>query len=396
MNVAHTETSLRTFLTLASDVSPDHPVVVTKFIRGAQEIDVDAVADQGRLLTYAVSQHVEDAGVHSGDATLVIPPVYEGEKGCGMGGVGVRGVTKEIVVACREIAEKVASAFKITGTFNMQLILSRSPEGVTPQTFNLKVIECNLRASRSLPYVSKALDVDFVDIATQAILQLKPPATYTDSHDPMLVDRPYKVVKAPVFSWTRLAGADPVLGVEMASTGEVACFGRDLTEAYLTALLSNHTNIKALPPPRGSSFVIAGDAKTDRGVLEHVAERLVSAGYEVFTDSEETAVIVSNAIGRVVEPIVRGGRGPLVRKLLDRREALGLFEERRVAIVFALHGERARDVEDAGYVLRRTAVDLGVGMVNEPRGAALLADAIWEYGVGGRTKDEAVLSWSEW
>ncbi|KAI8849188.1 hypothetical protein BC829DRAFT_443187 [Chytridium lagenaria] len=355
MNVATNPETLVNFLTLASDVSPDHPVVVTKFIRGAQELDVDAIADKGKLLMYAVSQHVEDAGVHSGDATLVCPPVYTSDEGCGKNGVGVRGLLKDHVVSCREIAEKVAAAFKITGPFNMQLILSRTPEDVKPEKYSLKVIECNLRASRSLPFVSKALDFDF-----------------------MLCEVGRKCVKAPVFSWTRLAGADPVLGVEMASTGEVACFGRTLKEAYLTAVLSNHTNFKNLPPPPGSAILLAGDAETDPKVLEFVGEKFLAAGYSVYADSEETAVIVSNGVGTIVKPLVRGGVEPLVTLLKDRKRALQLFEEKKVEIVFALHGRRAKSVEEAGY------------------GAAVLAETVHEYAVMGNDKFEAVLSWREW
>ncbi|KAJ3108037.1 carbamoyl-phosphate synthase (glutamine-hydrolyzing) cpa2 [Phlyctochytrium bullatum] len=387
MNVAHDEKSLKTFLTLASSVSPDHPVVVTKFISGAQEIDVDAVADHGKLIAYAVSQHVEDAGVHSGDATLVIPPVYEGERGEGSNGLGVRGLNKEIVLSCKEIAQKVASAFSITGTYNMQIILSRADDG--KEKFRLRVIECNLRASRSLPFVSKALDLDFVDLAIQSILNLKPNPVFEGSEDPMLVSRPYKVVKAPVFSWTRLAGADPVLGVEMASTGEVACFGRDLTEAYFTSILSNHTNFKELPPPAGSSVLVAGDDFTSPSVLTYISEKLAKGGYVVYASSVELA----KRLG--VEPLFDSDE-ELLWALKDRKLASSLFSSKKISIVFALNGRKAHGTDDVGYIIRRSAVDLGIGLVNEPKGGTVLADAILEYASGLRTKDEAVLSWGEW
>ncbi|KAJ3393464.1 carbamoyl-phosphate synthase (glutamine-hydrolyzing) cpa2 [Entophlyctis sp. JEL0112] len=395
MNVAHDETMLRAFLTLASDVSPDHPVVVTKFIQGSQELDIDAVAHQGNLLVYAVSQHVEDAGVHSGDATLVIPPVYEGEKGESTGGVGVRGLTPKIVAECKVVAEKVAKAFKITGPFNMQLILTRPPvsEGPTEE-FSLKVIECNLRASRSLPFISKALDVNFVDIATRAIVKA-PFAHLIPAEDPMVVKRGYKAVKAPIFSWTRLAGADPVLGVEMGSTGEVACFGRDIYEAFFTSLLSNHTNMKSLPPKSSSAVLISGDSATDPEVLKHVASRLSSVGYKILTDSNATRDIISSVIDvNNCHALFDGEEG--VANLVDRKTALKTFKENDVSVVFALHGQRAKTVFDAGYQLRRATVDLGVGIVNESRGAVVLADAIAEYVAGGRSKYEAALSWSEW
>ncbi|KAI9331827.1 carbamoyl-phosphate synthase arginine-specific large chain [Zopfochytrium polystomum] len=404
MNVAHNHEMLANFLTLASDVSPDHPVVVTKFIKGSQELDVDAVAKDGQLLTYAVSQHIEDAGVHSGDATLVIPPLYEGEKGEGQDGVGVRGLTPEIVMECKIVAEKVAKAFKITGPYNMQLILTRPPlDAPNSHEFSLKVIECNLRASRSLPFVSKALDVDFVGLATQAIAGCPITQQTLPEYDPMLVNRPYKVVKAPIFSWTRLAGADPVLGVEMGSTGEVACFGRDLSEAFFTSLHSNHTNFRSLPPPRatagnkGSTFLVASDDSTDPKVVSHVVARLLSVGYNVAFDGTWTQAAAGPALtGHESNVVDLWGSLGASAVLLDRKLASKAFGEHGVVAALALHGKRATSTADVGYLVRRVAVDLGLGLVNEPRGAVVLSDAIAEYVAGGRAKDEAVLSWAEW
>ncbi|KAJ3067850.1 carbamoyl-phosphate synthase (glutamine-hydrolyzing) cpa2, partial [Podochytrium sp. JEL0797] len=380
MNVAHDADMLERFLTLASDVSPDHPVVVTKFIQGSQELDVDAVAKDGELVVYAVSQHIEDAGVHSGDATLVIPPVYEGEKGEGVGGIGVRGLTPAIVAESKVIAEKVAKAFKITGPFNMQLILTRPSVKEGPSTeFGLKVIECNLRASRSLPFVSKALDVPFVEIAALAITGA-PFGHLVADQDVMVVPRKYKAVKQPIFSWTRLAGADPVLGVEMGSTGEVASFGRDLQEAYLTSLLSNHTNFKTLPPVKGSCVLIGADAKTDGEVLKHVAGRLAAVGYKVAVDTVATGEVVGQVVDCVV--LFDGEKGK--KELVDRKRALEIFKGEQVSVVVALYGERTTGTQDLGYLLRRATVDLGVGIVNESRGAVVFADSVAEYVAGGR------------
>ncbi|KAJ3136774.1 carbamoyl-phosphate synthase (glutamine-hydrolyzing) cpa2, partial [Physocladia obscura] len=390
MNVAYDKNMLAAFLTLASDVSPDHPVVVTKFIQGSQELDVDAVGNEGNLLVYAVSQHIEDAGVHSGDATLVIPPLYEGEKGEGVNGIGIRGLTPAIIAECKVVAQKVAKAFNITGPFNMQLILTRPPVSQGRSTeFILKVIECNLRASRSLPFISKAIDVNFVDIATRAIVKA-PVINLVPKYDPMLENRGYKVVKAPIFSWTRLAGADPALGVEMGSTGEVACFGRDVSEALFTALLSNHTNFKSLPPKTGSCILIGSDGATDPEVLRHVASRLTSVGYKVAADTEATRAVIQSVV-EIGLPLFSD-----ITNLFDRKRALDIFREKDVSVVFALQGKRAQSKTDAGYQLRRAAVDLGVGIVNESRGAVVLADAIAEYVAGGRNKFEAVLSWEEW
>ncbi|KAJ2646423.1 carbamoyl-phosphate synthase (glutamine-hydrolyzing) cpa2, partial [Coemansia sp. RSA 1285] len=203
MNVAHDADALRAHLQLAASVSPEHPVVVTKFIQGARELDVDAVAHGGALLAHAVSEHIEDAGVHSGDATLVLPPAR---------------LPRDVLPRVREIAEKVARAFAISGPFNMQVIMQADPEagdagsGASPPPPLLKVIECNLRASRSFPFVSKVLGTDFVDTATRAIVGegVPPPRDLMQESAAW----PFAAVKVPQFSWTRLAGADPQLGVE--------------------------------------------------------------------------------------------------------------------------------------------------------------------------------------
>lgn len=190
MTVIRNESELRDKLTAAADVSPDHPVVITQYIEGAQEIDCDAVASNGKLLVHAVSEHVEDAGVHSGDATLVLPPVN---------------LDDSIKSRVKEIAEKVAKAWNITGPFNMQIIKAADAEGGEPK---LKVIECNLRASRSFPFVSKVLGTNFIDVATKALVGREVP----EPVDLMAQKRDYLATKVPQFSWTRLAGADPFLG----------------------------------------------------------------------------------------------------------------------------------------------------------------------------------------
>lgn len=192
MNVVYEESELEHKLSAAADVSPLHPVVMTKFIDGAQEIDVDAVAHKGKLLIHAVSEHVENAGVHSGDATLVLPP---------------HSLPERDMDRCKEIAEKVAAAFEISGPFNMQII--RKPASSPDQDAELKVIECNLRASRSFPFVSKVLAHNFIETATCAIVDQQVP----EPIDLMKQARDYTAIKVALFSWTRLGGADPFLGV---------------------------------------------------------------------------------------------------------------------------------------------------------------------------------------
>ena len=203
MNVVYEEAELEHNLSAAANVSPLHPVVITKFIDGAQEIDVDAVAYKGQLIVHAVSEHVENAGVHSGDATLVLPPYT---------------LSLGDMDRLKAIAEKVAAAFEISGPFNMQIIrkAATNPEDEA----ELKVIECNLRASRSFPFVSKVLGHNFIDSATAAIVGQDVP----EPVDVMTQARDYTSIKVSQFSWTRLAGADPFLGVGMCFSS----FGKDM------------------------------------------------------------------------------------------------------------------------------------------------------------------------
>lgn len=192
MNVIYEEADLEHSLSNAASVSPLHPVVLTKFIDNAQEIDVDAVAHEGKLIVHAVSEHVENAGVHSGDATLVLPPFS---------------LPEEDMARLKEIAIKVASAFEISGPFNMQII--RKPPTTADEIPELKVIECNLRASRSFPFVSKVLGHNFIETATAAIVGEGVPKPI----DVMQEKRDFTAIKVALFSWTRLGGADPFLGV---------------------------------------------------------------------------------------------------------------------------------------------------------------------------------------
>ena len=257
MNVVWDESNLEHRLSAAADVSPLHPVVISQFIDNAQEIDIDAVAHKGKLLVHAVSEHVENAGVHSGDATLVLPPFSLGETD---------------LDRLKEIAEKVAKAFDISGPFNMQII--RKPPTSPEADAELKVIECNLRASRSFPFVSKVLGVNFIDVASAAIMDTAVP----EPVDLMKERRDYVAIKVPQFSWTRLPGADPFLGVEMASTGEVASFGKDIHEAYWAALLS--VNGFKLPRPH-TGILLGGDVS--RPEMIEVAGNLMKLGFHLYT-----------------------------------------------------------------------------------------------------------------
>lgn len=347
MNVVWDKTTLVHSLSAAAEVSPEYPAVITKFIDDAQEIDVDAVAHKGKLLVHAISEHVENAGVHSGDATLVLPPFS---------------LDEEDMSRLKVIAQKVAKAFEISGPFNMQIIRKAVPGKDTV----LKVIECNLRASRSFPFVSKILGTNFIDVATAAIIGENVP----EPKDIMAEKRDFTAIKVPQFSWTRLAGADPFLGVgelfitsevfrpryrvltrtvtdtEMASTGEVAAFGADIHEAYWASLLS--TNGFKVPPP-GSGVLIGGDIRTPQ--LPTVAKGLSDLGFKLYCSSPVVEEFLNE------QPFVTQLGGTRVRKIefpkKDKRKLREVFEEWEISCVINLAKQRGRDTLDEDYVARR-------------------------------------------
>ncbi len=347
MTVIRSKDELKDKLEAASNVSPDHPVVITKFIEGAEEIDVDAVASNGKLILHAVSEHIEQAGVHSGDATLVLPPVN---------------IDETIMARVKEIAVKVAKAWSITGPFNMQIIKAQDPEGGEPQ---LKVIECNLRASRSFPFVSKVLGVNFIDVATKALVGRDVP----EPTDVMAVKRDYLATKVPQFSWTRLAGADPFLGVEMSSTGEIACFGKDLVEAYWASLQST-MNFR-MPEP-GEGLLFGGDITKNKSALVAIVDYLSPLGYKLYVAEKEVKKhIEENAKGGVSVEVIEFPRE-------DKRELRKVFEKYDIRGVFNLALARGKTTQDVDYVMRRNAVDFGVPLFMEPKTAELFARCMSE------------------
>ena len=333
MSVIYDESTLQNQLSNAAAVSPDHPVVITKFIQGAREIDVDGVASNGELLVHAVSEHVENAGVHSGDATLVLPPVN---------------LQQDVLARVKVIAQKVAKALQITGPFNMQIIQADNPED--PSKPLLKVIECNLRASRSFPFVSKVLGTNFIDVATRALVGKEIP----EPVDLMTIPRDYTAVKVAQFSWTRLAGADPYLGVEMASTGEVACFGSDVREAYWTALQSTQ-NFK-IPKP-GNGILLGGDLNEPEIYI--VAKDLSGLGYKLLAESKDVKAALEEKEGVSVEVI----EFPKT----DKRKLREVFQKYNIDAVINLASERGKTMLDADYVMRRNSVDFNVPLVNDPK-----------------------------
>lgn len=334
MTVIRSKDELKEKLEAASNVSPDHPVVISKFIEGAQEIDVDAVASEGKLIIHSVSEHVENAGVHSGDATLVLPP---------------HSLDDKVMARVKEIAEKVAKAWEITGPFNMQIIKADDPEGGEPQ---LKIIECNLRASRSFPFVSKVLGTNFIDVATKALVGEQVP----EPTDLMAVKRDYLATKVPQFSWTRLAGADPFLGVEMASTGEMACFGKDLVDAYWASMQSS-MNFR-MPEP-GEGLLFGGELKKEW--LTKIVDYLSPLGYKLFAaDNEVKQFIESTSKNKVSVEVIEFPK-------VDKRALREVFKKYDIRGVFNLALARGNTVLDTDYVMRRNAVDFGVPLFMEPQ-----------------------------
>lgn len=346
MSVINSQNELEAKLSNAASVSQDHPVVISKFIQGAQEIDIDGVAHQGQVLVHAVSEHVENAGVHSGDATLVLPP---------------QNLSPVLLGRLKEIADKVAAAWKITGPFNMQIILNDQNGTLGDAEAELKVIECNIRASRSFPFVSKVLGTNFIDVAAKALLGENVPAPV----DLMAQKYDRVATKVPQFSFTRLAGADPFLGVEMSSTGEIACFGDNLVEAYWTSIQST-MNFKV--PLPGTGILLGGDLTNDK--LGKVAQTISGLGYTYYSASAPVAEYLAKYVSEPVEVIDF--------PKTDKRALREIFQDKKIGAVFNLAPARAESLLDEDYVMRRNAIDFGIALFNEPNTSQLFAQCLKE------------------
>ncbi|XP_066960303.1 multifunctional protein CAD isoform X3 [Macrobrachium rosenbergii] len=351
MNVAHSHQDLETYLNQAAAVSKEHPVVISKFILEAKEIDVDAVASDGELICMAVSEHVENAGVHSGDATLVTPP---------------QDLNSETLAKITSICAAIARALEVNGPFNMQLIAKDN---------HLKVIETNLRVSRSFPFVSKTLDYDFVACATQVIVGEKVAPVN------VLRGCGRVGVKVPQFSFSRLAGADVMLGVEMASTGEVACFGENRYEAYLKAMISTGFVI-----PQRSILLSIGSYKHKNELLPAV-RTLSQMGYKLYAslgtaDFYSTHGIQIEPVEWAYENIVEtASKGQLssMADYLARKGLIYSIREFDLVINLPMRGGGSRRVSSFmthGYRTRRMAVDFSVPLVTDVKCAKLLVEAL--------------------
>jgi carbamoyl-phosphate synthase large subunit len=347
MSIVLSEDELESFLKKASDISSEHPVVITKFITDAREIEVDAVADNGELFAYAISEHVENAGVHSGDATIVLPP---------------QRLYLETMRRIKMITRKIAKALEITGPFNMQFIAKDN---------EVKVIECNLRASRSFPFVSKVLKQNFIDIATQLMIGEKP-----NRIDKSSFDLDYVGVKAPQFSFTRLKGSDPVLGVEMSSTGEVACLGDDFNEAFLKSVLSIGFKI-----PEKGILISTGPLRKKANFLEEM-KMLQSLNLEFYGTQGTSDFYAEN--GFKVNPLNR----PYTK---EEPNILTYMEEGKIDLVINIPKNNEKMELDSDYFIRRKAIDLNIPLITNIQVAKRFVKAIYY------SKDKLeVKSWSEY
>lgn len=343
MNVAYDEQSLEQYLREASLVSADHPVVISKFILDAKELEVDGVADHGTIVIDAITEHVENAGIHSGDATLVIPP---------------QRLYLETIRKTKKITREIVAALNITGPFNIQFIAKNN---------FIQVIECNLRASRSFPFVSKVTGYNFIAIAAQTILGVHTPMHYET------LELDYVGVKAPQFSYHRLKGADPVANVEMASTGEVACLGENLYEAYLKAWLSTEQSL-----PQKRILVSLSDAQKAR--LLPFIQILDEQGWEFYSTSGTHAFLSKNGVAAY-----------FVYKNSERKEPniQSLVAKRKIDMIINIPTATSSTGTD-GYAIRRVAVDHHIPLITNAQSAQIMLQCLIDY--KGKSP-ESILSW---
>ncbi len=331
MSVAHDPAELDLILERARTINAEHPVVVTKFETGAREIEVDAIADQGKIVLWAICEHVEDAGVHSGDATLMLPP---------------QTVPLPVIHRCRKIAAQLAEALAITGPFNVQL-LSRHGR--------VRVIECNLRASRSLPFVSKVTGTNFVQEATRRMLGVRKPVINR------ALDLDYVAVKVPQFSFPRLVGADPILGVEMASTGEVGCFGDDGDEALLQGLAATGFRF-----PKKGVLLSLGPPSEKYSFLEEARALSQELGLALFATPGTAEALHAEGIPCTA----------LAKATGEGRSGMDVIEEGLVDLVINVPRSYDELGRPDGYLIRRRAVDADLPLVTDLMLATALVTAL--------------------
>ena len=333
MNVCHTQEDLERFLTMAANVSKKHPVVVSQFLQHAKEVEMDAVAKDGEIIAYAISEHVEFAGAHSGDATIQFPP---------------QKLYVETARRIKKISKQIARELNISGPFNIQYLAREN---------DIKVIECNLRASRSFPFVSKVLKINLIEMATRIMLGLP-----VEKPSKSLFDLDYVGVKASQFSFNRLQKADPVLGVDMASTGEVGCLGENANSALLKSMLSVGLRI-----PRKNVLLSTGNGKQKAEMLE-AARRLSQHGYNIFATAGTSRYLSENGIEnqRVLWPSEVENLAPdNPENALPR--ALDLLRDKKIDMVVNVHKNFSTGELTNGYKIRRAAIDFNIPLLTNAR-----------------------------
>jgi len=348
MNVACNDTELVRFLGKAAEISSEHPIIISRFVENAKELEIDAVAHHGELVVWAISEHVENAGVHSGDATLVFPP---------------QRTYIETMRRIKKITDNIASALKINGPFNLQFIAKDN---------DVKVIECNLRTSRSFPFVSKILKVNFIDIATRVIMGRAFP-----KQNGSTLELEYVGVKAPQFSFTRLEGADPTTGVEMASTGEVACLGDDFEEAFLKALLSVGYRLEVK-----SVLLSTGPVETKAAFLQS-ARVLEELGANLYATKGTADFLRANGINTTVLHWPLEDKSP---------NAIEYITQGKIDLVINIPKNYQEQELTNDYLIRRKAVDFSIPLITDVQLAQRFVEALSRK----RLDDLHVKSWAEY
>jgi carbamoyl-phosphate synthase large subunit len=348
MNVVSNKSEMEYFLTLATNVSKEHPVVVTEFIEEAKEIEIDAVAKEGEIVAYAISEHIEFAGVHSGDATIIFPP---------------QKIYVETVRRIKRISRDIARSLQISGPFNIQFLAKDN---------DIKVIECNLRASRSFPFVSKVLKINFIDIATRVMLGIP-----FDKPDKSFFDIDYIGVKAPQFSFSRLQKADPMLGVDMASTGEVGCIGDTVYEAVLKSMLSVGYRI-----PEKNILISSGPVKSKTILLEG-CRMLAEKNIHIFATRGTAEFFKDNGIEATILHWPDEDVSPNVMEYLTNH---------KIDLVINIPKNLSKDELYNDYTIRRAAIDFNVPLITNANLANVFVMAFCKL----KPEDLEIKCWQEY
>lgn len=346
MNVAHDASALERFLKEAAQVSREHPVVISKFIQDARELEIDGVASQGEVVIEAIAEHIENAGIHSGDATLVLPP---------------QRLYLETIRKAKKITRQIVQALNITGPFNIQFIAKNNA---------LQVIECNIRASRSFPFVSKVTNHNLIEIATKVMLGKR----ITQTFETLELD--YVGVKAPQFSYSRLKGANPVAHVEMASTGEVACLGENLEEAFFNAWLATDQHIKG-------KHILVSISDQQKSKLLPLLKQLDEQDWVIYSTEGTHNFLSKNGIASYFVHKTSEKNDPNIR---------GIIMDRKISIIINLPSGNIASTQTDGFLIRRMAIDHHIPLVTNPQSAQIILQCLTHL---DSHQETPVYSWRE-